>query len=134
MIRPARGFSDRALERVDSLPGGRQQRVGIARMLMQRPAFMLADEPDTSLDPQTGEPAPPGSATSSTMPRPHEHSCPRQKCAALLACAGARRQLAGRHGARSGQAYWLLLGDTKAFSSFSIYALNEKEESSHPNL
>lgn len=49
------GLADRAMTRVDSLSGGQQQRVAIARMLMQRPAFILADEPDASLDPQTGE-------------------------------------------------------------------------------
>ncbi len=49
------GLADRGMARVDSLSGGQQQRVAIARMLMQRPAFILADEPDASLDPQTGQ-------------------------------------------------------------------------------
>ena len=49
------GLADKAAQRVDSLSGGQQQRVAIARMLMQRPAIILADEPDASLDPQSGE-------------------------------------------------------------------------------
>lgn len=49
------GLADKALQRVDSLSGGQQQRVAIARMLMQRPRIILADEPDASLDPQSGE-------------------------------------------------------------------------------
>jgi phosphonate transport system ATP-binding protein len=49
------GLAGRAQARVDNLSGGQQQRVAIARMLMQRPAFILADEPDASLDPQTGQ-------------------------------------------------------------------------------
>lgn len=49
------GLEAKALQRVDSLSGGQQQRVAIARVLMQRPAIVLADEPDASLDPQSGE-------------------------------------------------------------------------------
>jgi phosphonate transport system ATP-binding protein len=49
------GLADRALQRADSLSGGQSQRVAIARMLMQRPEFILADEPDASLDPRSGE-------------------------------------------------------------------------------
>ncbi|OYU19181.1 MAG: ABC transporter [Rhodobacteraceae bacterium PARR1] len=49
------GLADKALQRVDSLSGGQQQRVAIARTLMQRAGLILADEPDASLDPQSGE-------------------------------------------------------------------------------
>jgi phosphonate transport system ATP-binding protein len=49
------GLADRAMQRADRLSGGQSQRVAIARMLMQRPQIILADEPDASLDPQSGE-------------------------------------------------------------------------------
>ncbi len=49
------GLADKAMQRVGNLSGGQQQRVAVARMLMQRPEIVLADEPDASLDPQSGE-------------------------------------------------------------------------------
>ena len=46
------GLLEHAYRRSDELSGGEQQRVAIARTLMQEPAIILADEPVSSLDPK----------------------------------------------------------------------------------
>ncbi len=46
------GLLNHAYKRADELSGGEQQRVAIARTLMQNPAIILADEPVSNLDPR----------------------------------------------------------------------------------
>ena len=45
------GVEELAYQRAGSLSGGEQQRVAIARLLVQNPQVILADEPVSSLDP-----------------------------------------------------------------------------------
>jgi len=49
------GLADRAQARTGDLSGGEQQRVAVARTLLQAPRLVLADEPTSSVDPKLSD-------------------------------------------------------------------------------
>lgn len=49
------GMTSKAFKMPHRLSGGEQQRIVIARALLNRPELILADEPTGNLDPETGE-------------------------------------------------------------------------------
>ena len=68
------GLSDRQHTRADQLSGGERQKVSLARLRLQRPRLILADEPTAALDPNATQ----------------------QACAALLAAAAGTTGTASR--------------------------------------
>ncbi|MEO5679524.1 MAG: ATP-binding cassette domain-containing protein [Acidimicrobiales bacterium] len=90
------GIADKLLERTDRLSGGEQQRVALARVLVQAPALILADEPVSSLDPARAEEvmdlltAAVADRTRTLLVSLHDFALARRRCDRIWACGPGR--------------------------------------------
>jgi phosphonate transport system ATP-binding protein len=90
------GLADRVFERTERLSGGQRQRVAIARLLVQQPDLVLADEPASALDPVLadralallGEPA--RSRGGALVAALHDTGLVRRHCDRVVGLAGGR--------------------------------------------